>query len=220
MEIEMKALVNEDQISKLMSYMNDETTFLIKSDNYFSFNGIEPKLPKDIIRIRKEKETNAFNMLKLDDRGFNSGISARNIRDVLLEYSGLASHWNLNYNSKILLTVKKKNTDSYGIERNEETEGELSSDAESAFLKTLEIANFKSYFLKTKRSFSFYIDNMHAELVSVNGIGPYLEVEYIVDKNSDINKAVNSVKSLFSNILDITEFDKRDWPTIIEQESK
>lgn len=220
MEIEMKAKVDEMQISKLIEYMNDETTFLIKSDNYFSFNGIEPKVPKEIIRIRKEKETNAFNMLKLSDRGFNSGISAKNIRDILLGYSGLASHWNLEYTSKILLTVKKKNTDHSGIERNEETEGELSESAEDAFLKSLEIANFKSYFLKTKKSFSFYINNMHAELVSVNNIGPYLEVEYIVDKNSDINNAVNSVKELFSNILGITEFDKRDWPTIIEQESK
>ncbi len=220
MEIEMKAKVDEEQISKLIAYMDDKTTFLIKSDNYFSFNGIEPKIPKDIIRIRKEKETNAFNMLKLNDNSSNSGISARNIKDVLLGYSGLASHWNLNYTSKTLLTVKKKNTDPSGIERNEETEGELSESATDAFLKSLEIANFKSYFLKTKKSFSFYIDNMHAELVSVNNIGPYLEVEYIVDKNSDINKAVNSVKGLFSNILDITEFDKRDWPTIIEQESK
>ena len=220
MEIEMKAKVDEEQISKLIAYMDDKTTFLIKSDNYFSFNGIEPKIPKDIIRIRKEKETNAFNMLKLNDNSSNSGISARNIKDVLLGYSGLASHWNLNYTSKTLLTVKMKNTDPSGIERNEETEGELSESATDAFLKSLEIANFKSYFLKTKRSFSFYIDNMHAELVSVNNIGPYLEVEYIVDKNSDINKAVNSVKGLFSNILDITEFDKRDWPTIIEQESK
>lgn len=220
MEIEMKAKVNEEQISKLIAYMNDETTFLIKSDNYFSFNGIEPKVPKEIIRIRKEKETNAFNMLKLGNNNLNSDINARNIKDVLLGYSGVASNWNLNYNSKTLLTVKKKNTDPYGIERNEETEGELSESATDAFLKSLEIANFKSYFLKTKKSFSFYIDNMHAELVSVNSIGPYLEVEYIADKNSDINKAVNSVKVLFSNILDITEFDKRDWPTIIEQESK
>lgn len=220
MEIEMKAKVDEEQISKLIAYMNDETTFLIKSDSYFSFNGIEPKVPKDIIRIRKEKETNAFNMLKLGNNNLNSDINARNIKDVLLGYSGIASNWNLNYNSKTLLTIKKKNTDPYGIERNEETEGELSESATDAFLKSLEIANFKSYFLKTKKSFSFYIDNMHAELVSVNGIGPYLEVEYIADKNSDINKAVNSVKGLFSNILDITEFDKRDWPTIIEQESK
>ena len=220
MEIEMKALLNEKQINKLIPYMNDKATFLIKSDNYFSFNGIEPKLPKDIIRIRKEKETNAFNMLKVDDPDLSHSIIAKNIKDVLLGYSGLASYWDLKYTSKTLLTVKKKNTDPLGIECNEETEGELSSDAESAFLKSLEIANFKSYFLKTKRSFSFYIDNMHAELVSVNGIGPYLEVEYIVDKSSDKNKAVNSVKGLFNNILGITEFDKRDWPTIIDQESK
>lgn len=216
----MKALVDEEQISKLITYMDDKTTFLIKSDNYFSFNGIEPKIPKDIIRIRKEKETNAFDMLKLDDHGFNSGINARNIKNILLGYSGLASHWDINYTYKTLLTVKKKNTDKFGVERNEETEGELSESATNAFLKSLEIANFKQYFIKSKESFSFYIDNMHAELVSVNGIGPYLEVEYIVDKNSDINKAINSVKGLFSNILNITEFDKRDWPTIIEQNKK
>lgn len=220
MEIEMKAKVSEEQIDKLIAYMNDNTTFLIKSDNYFSFNGIEPKVPKEIIRIRKEKETNAFNMLKLGNNNLNSDINARNIRDVLLGYSGIASNWNLNYISKTLLTVKKKNTDFSGIERNEETEGELSEPATDAFLKSLEIANFKSYFLKTKKSFSFYIDNMHAELVSVNDIGPYLEVEYIVDNSSDINNAVNSVKGLFNNILGITEFDKRDWPTIIERESK
>ena len=219
MEIEMKALVSEEQIGKLIAYMDDKTTFLMKSDNYFSFNGIEPKLPKDIIRVRKEKETNAFNMLKVDDHGFNSGINAKNIRNVLLGYSGLASYWGLDYTSKTLLTVKKKNTDKFGIERNEETEGELSESATDAFLKSLEIANFKQYFIKSKRSFSFYIDNMHAELVSVNDIGPYLEVEYITG-NTNIEKAINTIKNMFNNTLGITEFDKRDWPTIIEQNKK
>lgn len=215
----MKAKVTKDQIDKLIPYMDDNTTFLIKSDEYFSFNGIEPKIPKEIVRLRRERETNAFNMLSKDEGGLTSGKSARTISNILLGYSGLPSHFNLEYTSKTLLTVKKKNTDASGIERNEETEGELSQDAEDAFLKSLEIANFKSYFLKKKKSFSFYIDNMHAELVSVNDIGPYLEVEYITN-DSNISNAINAINGLFCNKLGISEFDKRDWPTIIEQKSR
>lgn len=54
------------------------------------------------------------------------------------------------------LTVKAKNTSPDGIETNEETEGPLSVDTEDAFRKSMSIANFKPYFTKFKRSFSFY----------------------------------------------------------------
>ncbi len=232
MEIEMKAKVDSEQVSKLMKFFNKETEYLEKSDEYFSFGGIAPKKPKNIIRIRKEKSAaNApilvFPFLKIFG---SSSITVGNILagDIRpFENTELAQN-------RTWLTVKAKNTSPDGIETNEETEGQLSVDAEDTFRKSMSIANFKPYFTKFKRSFSFYVKNkaedfeMHAELVSVNGIGPYLEIESTIELGNEdllvgedllkVNTARDQIKWFFKHELGITEFDGRSWADIIEGE--
>lgn len=233
MEIEMKARVDNEQVSRLMKFFNKETEYLEKSDEYFSFGGVAPKKPKNIIpiRIRKEKSAKNAPILVFPFLKF-FGSSSITVDNILTGYIRPFEKTEL-AKDKIWLTVKAKNTSPDGIETNEETEGPLSIEAEDAFRKSMSIANFKPYFTKFKRSFSFYVKNkeedfeMHAELVSVNGIGPYLEIEATIELENEevlsgedllkVSKAKDQIKWFFKHELDITEFDGRSWADIIEE---
>jgi adenylate cyclase class IV len=64
---------------------------------------------------------------------------------------------------------------------------------------------------------------MHCEIVSVNGVGPFLEIEVIVPDNISVpedcestQEAQELIKGFFKDVFNITEFDKRTWPQIIE----
>lgn len=233
MEIEMKARADNEQVSRLMKFFDKETEYLEKSDEYFSFGGVTPKKPKNIIRIRKEKSAKNAPILVFPFLKF-FGSSSITVENILTGYIRPFEKTEL-AKDKTWLTVKAKNTSPDGIETNEETEGLLSIEAEDAFRKSMSIANFKPYFTKFKRSFSFYVKNrdedfeMHAELVSVNGIGPYLEIESTIKlENEDVlegedllkvNTARDQIKWFFKHELGITEFDGRSWADIIEEES-
>jgi adenylate cyclase class IV len=229
----MKAKVDNEQFSKLMKFFDKETEYLEKCDEYFSFGGIAPKKPKNIIRIRKEKSAKNAPILVFPFLKF-FGSSSITVENILTGYIRPFEKTEL-AKDKTWLTVKAKNTSPDGIETNEETEGQLSIEAENAFRKSMNIANFKPYFTKFKRSFSFYVKNkeedfeMHAELVTVNGIGPYLEIESTIkleNENFDVldgehllkvNTARDQIKWFFKHELGITEFDGRSWADIIEE---
>ena len=238
MEIEMKAKVDNEQVSKLMKFFNKETEYLEKSDEYFSFGGVAPKKPKNIIRIRKEKSAVNAPILVFPFLKF-FGSSSITVENILTGYIHPFENTEL-AKEQTWLTVKAKNTNSDGIEINEETEGQLSVDTEKAFRKSMNITNFQPYFTKFKRSFSFYVKNededfeMHAELVSVNGIGPYLEIESTIKLENEnaysridtiqdlakVNTAMDQIKWFFKHELGITEFDGRSWVDIIEEAEK
>lgn len=234
MEIEMKAKLNDEQLDKILWCIDNESEYIEKSDEYFSFDGIAPKKPKNIIRIRKEKVGNANKcifsvetVVKMIDTVKN--ILAGNVHPFESVAPDKEQTW---------LTVKAKNTDPTGIETNEETEGQLFKGSEEAFRKSMEITHFKTYFTKFKRSFSFYVKNkdedkndfvMHAELVSVDGVGPYLEIESTIRLENEgadvldgedlakVNTARDQIKWYFAHELAITEFDGRSWVDIVSQ---
>lgn len=219
MEIEMKARLNDEQLDKILWCIDNESEYLEKSDEYFSFDGIAPKKPKNIIRIRKEKVGNA-NKCLADAGGVNIPTVKNILTGCIHPFESVAPD-----KEQTWLTVKAKNTDPNGIETNEETEGQLFKGSEEAFRKSMEIAHFKTYFTKFKRSFSFYVRNekeefnrfvMHAELVSVDGVGPYLEIESVV-KEKNAAEASDQIKWFFEHKLGITEFDGRSWVDIVEE---
>lgn len=230
----MKAKLNDEQLDKILWAIDNESEYLEKSDEYFSFDGIAPKKPKNIIRIRKEKVGNANKcifsvetVVKMMDTVKN--ILAGNIHPFANVTPDKEQTW---------LTVKAKNTDPTGIETNEETEGQLFEGSEEAFRKSMKVTHFDTYFTKFKRSFSFYVKNkdedkndfvMHAELVSVDGVGPYLEIESTIRLENEgadvldgedlakVNTARDQIKWYFAHELDITEFDGRSWVDIVSQ---
>ncbi len=232
MEIEMKAKLNDEQLDKILWCIDNESEYLEKSDEYFSFDGIAPKKPKNIIRIRKEKVGNANKCLSFFEGGRCDVNTVKNIlAGCIYPFESVEPD-----KDQTWLTVKAKNTSPEGIETNEETEGQLFEGTEEAFRKSMEITHFKTYFTKFKRSFSFYVRNekeefnrfvMHAELVSVDGVGPYLEIESTIkleNENADVldgedlakvNEARDQIKWFFEHKLGITEFDGRSWADIV-----
>lgn len=234
MEVEMKAKLNDEQLDKVLRVVDNESEYLEKSDEYFSFDGIAPKKPKNIIRIRKEKVGNANKCLS-SFGGDAYGCNVNNIKNILA--GNVHPFANVEPDKEqTWLTVKAKNTDPAGIETNEETEGQLFEGSEEAFRKAMKVTHFSTYFTKLKRSFSFYVKNkdedknrfvMHAELVSVDGVGPYLEIEstiHLENEGADVldeedlakvNEARDQIKWYFAHELGITEFDGRSWVDIV-----
>lgn len=234
MEVEMKAKLNDDQLGKVLRGIDNESEYLEKSDEYFSFDGIAPKKPKNIIRIRKEKVGNANKCLSFFG-GKDCGCNVNNIKNILA--GNVHPFANVEPDKEqTWLTVKAKNTDPTGIETNEETEGSLDTSTEEAFRKSMKVTHFSTYFTKFKRSFSFYVKNkdedkndfvMHAELVSVDEVGPYLEIEstiHLENEGADVldgedlakvNTARDQIKWYFAHELGITEFDGRSWVDIV-----
>lgn len=234
MEIEMKAKLNDEQLDKMLWAIDSESEYLEKSDEYFSFDGIAPKKPKNIIRIRKEKVGNANKCLSFFG-GKACGCNVITVKSILAGNAHPFANVEPD-KDQTWLTVKAKSTDPTGIETNEETEGQLFGGSEAAFRKSMKVAHFVTYFTKFKRSFSFYVKNkdedknrfiMHAELVSVDGFGPYLEIESTIRLENEgadvldgedlakVNEARDQIKWYFAHELGITEFDGRSWVDII-----
>lgn len=233
MEIEMKAKLNDEQLDKMLWAIDSESEYLEKSDEYFSFDGIAPKKPKNIIRIRKEKVGNANKCLSFFG-GKACGCNVITVKSILAGNAHPFANVEPD-KDQTWLTVKAKSTDPTGIETNEETEGQLFGGSEAAFRKSMKVAHFGTYFTKFKRSFSFYVKNkdedknrfiMHAELVSVDGVGPYLEIESTIRLENEgadvldgedlakVNEARDQIKWYFAHELGITEFDGRSWVDI------
>lgn len=230
----MKAKLNDEQLDKMLWAIDSESEYLEKSDEYFSFDGIAPKKPKNIIRIRKEKVGNANKCLSFFG-GKACGCNVITVKSILA--GNVHPFANVEPDKdQTWLTVKAKSTDPTGIETNEETEGQLFGGSEAAFRKSMKVAHFGTYFTKFKRSFSFYVKNkdedknrfiMHAELVSVDGVGPYLEIESTIRLENEgadvldgedlakVNEARDQIKWYFAHELGITEFDGRSWVDII-----
>ena len=90
-------------------------------------------------------------------------------------------------------------------------------------MQLLDIVNFKPYFSKIKTSASFYVTRdedgkeMHCEIVNVNGIGPFLEIEVVVDDKDKVSGAKDLIKGFFKDVLNKKVFDSRSWKEIIEE---
>lgn len=218
MEVEMKAKITVEQAIDLVDEKIGPYRIsrgggwrpYRKRDTYYSFNGEKLDHPTNIIRIREEME-----------------IGEDSFEDIILgkaETIRCGTH-------KTFLTVKAKSTDEKGVETNEETEGILIGDAKAAFEKSMEVCNFKPYFQKRKDSVSLYVtdsdgnNEIHCEIVNVNGHGPYLEVEAIVPtigenssgKLASVEQANTFIGTFLYKVFGIYEFDGRSWAEIIKE---
>ena len=221
MEVEMKARVTDEQIDKILQTdlssfgfkIKEQPKFLSKDDVYYSKNGENILNPTTVIRTRTEGVIIADSIKKIFDKTNVCPLSEK----------------------KNFITVKHKATDSDGVETNEETEGEISEEAVTAFNLAMVATGYMPYFTKSKQSASFYVEvldgpckgkEIHCEIVTVNGRGPYLEIEAFVTHNSHLNSdfenvtnAQKTIKDFFEKVLGITEFDGRSWHQIILEEA-
>ena len=232
MEWEMKAKVTHAQIANLLrEYLPlnpRHSEFIIKNDTYYSFGGIAPRKPEKIVRTREEKKYELKDVISVS----SPFVDYLNEKDPVV-WNGIATQvvnllrgYSMDFLSpsikqpetQVVLTVKEKKTIG-DYEKNEEFEGELPADTTTAFMKFVDMTNFKPYFRKDKNSVSFYTEEegklLHCELVSVNGSDVYLEVEYCSDEmNFDV---IPIIKHFMRDKVGVERFDRRSWPTIIEE---
>jgi len=232
MEYELKAKVTHAQIANLLrEYLPlnpRHSEFLIKNDTYYSFGGIAPRKPEKIVRTREEQKYELKDVISVS----SPFVDYLNEKDpvvwnsIATQVVNLLRGYSIDFLSpsikqpetQVVLTVKEKKTIG-DYEKNEEFEGELPVNTTIAFMKFVDMTNFKPYFRKDKNSVSFYAEEegkfLHCELVSVNGSDVYLEVEYCSDEtNFDV---ISIIKHFMRDKVGVERFDRRSWPAIIEE---
>jgi adenylate cyclase class 2 len=103
----------------------------------------------------------------------------------------------------VILTYKDKSIED-GIEVNSEKEVilpvEQAANAETFFLAL----GYVPYIRKTKRGYSFHLElegfspRLHIELVSVEGLGWFLEMEFLTDRTEDVPVARGHLREVLS----------------------
>ena len=224
MEIEMKALCRNDQIYKLFeNKLNNFTKvgtnidkLLFKSDCYYSWGGEQLSNPKKIYRVRTEAEIarladadGAAERVYQTQKFFDS----ENIRqDDHSKYS-------------VFLTYKEHNILPDGSQSNIENESKISFEAAETFDIIMKSMGFDIYFTKSKKSCSmYYMSNknglvLHCEIVKVNSLPVYLEVEFVIDDDKAIDderKRISDTIKEFFQELGIACFEPRNWKQLIE----
>lgn len=224
MEIEMKALCQEDQIpnlfkSKLGNFTKintDSDDLLFKSDKYYSWGGEQLSKPRKIFRVRTEAEIAKFVKTADVSEKVLQTIKFFNSEDAILTDQSTY---------KVYLTYKKHYVLPDGSQSNIENEGEISLEAAKTFDIIMKSAGFDVYFMKNKKSCSLYFTSnktgqiLHCEIVKVNNLPVYLEIESILNDETMTEairqETIDTIKEFYQE-LGITSFESRNWKQLIE----
>lgn len=224
MEIEMKALCQEDQIpnlfkSKLGNFTKintDSDDLLFKSDKYYSWGGEQLSKPRKIFRVRTEAEIAKFVKTADVSEKVLQTIKFFNSEDAILTDQSTY---------KVYLTYKKHYVLPDGSQSNIENEGEISLEAAKTFDIIMKSAGFDVYFMKNKKSCSLYFTSdkngqiLHCEIVKVNNLPVYLEIESILNDETITDairqETIDTIKEFYQE-LGITSFEPRNWKQLIE----
>lgn len=224
MEIEMKALCQEDQIpnlfkSKLGNFTKintDSDDLLFKSDKYYSWSGEQLSKPKKIFRVRTEAEIAKFVKTANVSEKVLQTIKFFDSEDAMLTDQSAY---------KAYLTYKKHYILPDGSQSNIENEGEISLEAAKTFDIMMKSAGFDVYFIKNKKSCSLYFTSnktgqiLHCEIVKVNNLPVYLEIESILNDETMTEairqETIDTIKEFYQE-LGITSFEPRNWKQLIE----
>ena len=224
MEIEMKALCQEDQIPNLFKNKlgnftkinTDSDDLLFKSDKYYSWGGEQLSKPKKIFRVRTEAEIAKFVKTANVSEKVLQTIKFFNSEDAMLTDQSAY---------KAYLTYKKHYVLPDGSQSNIENEGEISLEAAKTFDIMMKSAGFDVYFIKNKKSCSLYFTSdkngqiLHCEIVKVNNLPVYLEIESILNDETMTEairqETIDTIKEFYQE-LGITSFEPRNWKQLIE----
>lgn len=224
MEIEMKALCQEDQIPNLFKNKlgnftkinTDSDDLLFKSDKYYSWGGEQLSKPKKIFRVRTEAEIAKF--VKTAD-------ASEKILQTIKFFDSEEAILTDQSAYKAYLTYKKHYVLPDGSQSNIENEGEISLEAAKTFDIMMKSAGFDVYFIKNKKSCSLYFTSdkngqiLHCEIVKVNNLPVYLEIESILNDETMTEairqETIDTIKEFYQE-LGITSFEPRNWKQLIE----
>ena len=224
MEIEMKALCQEDQIPNLFKNKlgnftkinTDSDDLLFKSDKYYSWGGEQLSKPKKIFRVRTEAEIAKFIKTADVSEKVLQTIKFFDSEDAILTDQSAY---------KAYLTYKKHYVLPDGSQSNIENEGEISLEAAKTFDIMMKSAGFDVYFIKNKKSCSLYFTSdkngqiLHCEIVKVNNLPVYLEIESILNDETMTEairqETIDTIKEFYQE-LGIMSFEPRNWKQLIE----
>ena len=109
-------------------------------------------------------------------------------------------------NGSMEFTAKKQHQGAVS-EDNLEYEIKLSKDEREEAILFFECLGFEKYFRKHKKGYSWQYDGIHIELLEVNDLGVFLEMEALLPFDADESAVSDAQKRLYS-ILD--KFSLRD----------
>ena len=225
MEIEMKAPCQEDQIPNLFKNKlgdftkinTDSDDLLFKSDKYYSWGGEQLPKPKKIFRVRTEAEIAKF--------AKTADVSEKVIQIAkFFDSEGAVLTDQSTY--EVYLTYKEHHVLPDGSQSNVENEGLVSLAAAKTFDIMMKSVGFDVYFMKNKKSCSVYFTSnkngqvLHCEIVKVNNLPVYLEVESIVNDETATDavrqETADTIKEFFQE-LGIASFEPRNWKQLMEE---
>ncbi len=110
---------------------------------------------------------------------------------------------NNKFAKKTVFTVKEKLLEK-GIETNREVEVDLSYDKFDSSLEFFKSMGFSQTINKEKTGYSFifkyFKKPLHIELLKVNNLGWFFEIEFIVDEETDIQECNALVQNLYKTL--------------------
>lgn len=112
------------------------------------------------------------------------------------------------FNGHMEFTTKKNSKDSFG-ENNLEYEITLGIDQYDNAVTFFKALGYKDYFIKRKKGFDWMLDNVHIELLNVNDLGWFLEMENLLPFDSEgclIEEAGKQLHDLL-HIFSLTDDD-------------
>lgn len=82
-------------------------------------------------------------------------------------------------------------------EENSEYEFRASLDEEDSLVSFFECLGYEKYFIKDKEGFEWFAGPVHVELLRVNDLGIFLEMEYLLDFSCGPDDVVGAQEELF-----------------------
>lgn len=228
MEIESKYSINKDKaealIFKAILYGAKVDGLIWKKDEYYS-SSEDPSKESQKFRIRKERLIKYRTQRDLSGEVSNYDASVlNNIVKSFLDNSVYddAEYSPHLYEYNAYFTYKNK-TKEKGFEVNTENETSIEPSGYDGFNALFKYANMRKYFEKNKKTFSFYVSDIHIELV--NYLGHFwAELEYVYDEKEnewlgtsepDNFKAMKQIEEVCTKLgIDTLNRDTRDWRQI------
>ncbi|MFP4378450.1 MAG: class IV adenylate cyclase [Spirochaetales bacterium] len=105
-----------------------------------------------------------------------------------------------------------------GFEFNNEQEFRV--DNASAFVSFAHHLGFESDISKVKHGLSFTDHDLHVELVEIEGLGCFLEIEFVhIDQNESLHKeAADRIKSVFESLpVDMNRIEDRPYNQLLRE---
>jgi len=144
-----------------------------------SYENVKKELLEHYVFIKEYKKNDLYL------RGLNSiTMEEKEIRIRKVEDNSIVTYKERSHRDKVEVNIEKEfNVDDY-----------------DNFLYILKAIGFQPYIKKEKIGYLFKKEDINIELSHVTGLGDFIEIEAILNDDSDINKATKAIYSILDNL--------------------